>query len=262
MSRVRSLERGMAILELLAHQPRGLNMTEIAQSVGLPYATAYRLVQTLCDLGYLDFDPKGSVYTLSLRVLRWQGAVLQRLSIPRIAYGPMLELMETFQETVHLAVLDDGEVVYLETVIGSRSLSMYTQTGKRAPAHCTALGKVLLAYRSPREVQAIVERRGLTRFTPNTIGELDQLMEELERIRRQCFAIDNEEMELGVRCVASYVVNHEGRVVAAISLSAPASRIQDHGIDEIAEAVVQTCKTVSRDLGAPDAIDGGLLYGA
>lgn len=244
------MQKALSVLELLASEPRGLRITEIAKSAALPYATAHRIVSTLQDMGYIQPDYDSGRYYMGLKVLRWQAAVLQRLSLPRIAYPHMVGLMMQVKETVHIAVLDDGEVVYLNTVLSPRSLSMYTLTGKRAPAHCTALGKVLLAYLPEAEVRRIANVKGLTAFTAHTITDIEQLLSVLQRVRERGFSIDDQELEVGVRCVASHVVNHEDRTIAAVSVSAPAQRLGDDAIPVVVSALRDACRAISKELGA------------
>ncbi|HHV93067.1 MAG TPA: IclR family transcriptional regulator [Firmicutes bacterium] len=250
---INSVEKALRILDLLAEHYNGLRVSEIAQLTGVPYSTAHRLVCTLETNGYITGSPDTGRYSLSLKILGLYRALNHRMNLTQICFPYLSQLMEKYWETVHLAVYNDGEVVYLNTIVSPRSLAMYTEPGKRAPIHATALGKVLAAYLPEDQVLAVLAEKGMKRFTPNTIVSPEKFLEALQWVRTHGYAVDNEEVELGVRCVASSLINHNGNVVGAVSVSAPSARLPLEKIGEIAESVMATCDAASRALGATEA---------
>ncbi|MEP0763725.1 MAG: IclR family transcriptional regulator [Chloroflexota bacterium] len=251
--RVQSVERAFRLLELLAEADRGAGISDLAERSQLPVGTVHRLLNTLLRLGYADQDPETHKYTLGLRFMHLRGLVIQRLNLAQQAMPQMKALMHRVNETVHLAVLDEGEVVYIDRVEGLHTVGMYTQIGKRSFAHCTALGKVMLAHMPDSVWQQAVEKHGLYRRTPQTITTPEGLVKELERIRQRGFAIDDHESEQGIRCVAAPIRDYTGQVVAAVSISGPHTRIRPERDRELGELVCQTARQISASLGYLDA---------
>ncbi|NOG50719.1 MAG: IclR family transcriptional regulator [Chloroflexi bacterium] len=182
MSRpVQSVERALGILELLGNADYHLGISEIAEISDLPLSTAHRLLSTLMQLGYVEQNPETNKYTLGVRILQLRGAAIGHLTLGVHAMPVMKSLMNRVNETVHLAILNEGEVVYIERVEGLKTQGMYTRIGKRAPAHCTALGKVMLAF-TPQHVwyDDVIKRRGLKRFSATTITTEARLLDEFE----------------------------------------------------------------------------------
>ena len=174
---------------------------------------------------------------------------------------PYLErLTETAGETTHLAVLSDGQVLYVDKVETSRSLRMPSQVGRRLPAHCSSVGKALIAYLPDEAIASIAARRGLPRFTPHTITTHDELRRELVRVRELGYAVDREEIEEGLACIGAPVRDHTGEVVAGVSIAGPSSRLRPDTIEQRARQVVGVARQMSEALGCPsdrlwDAID-------
>jgi DNA-binding IclR family transcriptional regulator len=161
------------------------------------------------------------------------------------------ELTDRSGETTHLAVLNDGQVLYVDKVESPRSLRMPSQVGRRLPVHCTGVGKALIAYLPDEVLQGLVKRRGLASFTANTITALGALQAELARIRERGFAVDNEEIEEGLVCIGAAVRDQTAHVVAAISIAGPSSRLRPETIDEQAVNVVELANAMSATLGCP-----------
>lgn len=247
---VQSLERAFVILDILGNADCHLGISHIAELSKLPISTTYRLLSTLHQLGYVEKNPETNKYTLGIRLLQLRGVVIERLNLGEKAMPIMKDLMNVVNETVHLAVLNEGEIVYIERVEGLSTRGMYTRIGKRAPAHSTALGKALIAH-LPESVwyRDVVDRHGLKRFSSTTITTVDELREELEATRRRGYAIDNGETGEPVRCVAAPVRDYTGRTVAALSISGPQTRIKPNRVSELGEAVIRAVKSISRQLG-------------
>lgn len=251
MSRsVQSVERTFSILELLGNSDYHLGISELAEMSQLPLATVHRLLATLVHLGYVEQNPETNKYTLGVRILQLRGAAIGHLTLGVHAMPVMKALVSRVNETVHLAMLNEGEVVYIERVEGLQTQGMYTRIGKRAPAHCTALGKVMLAY-LPQHLwyEHVVKKHGLKRFSPTTITTEAALMDELSRIRAQGYAVDNGETGEVVRCVAAPIYDYTGAVVAAVSISGPQAQVTVSRIPELSSGVLWASQVISQKLG-------------
>lgn len=242
---VQSLERALDILEVLSKSEREMGVTEIGPMVGLANGTTHRLLATLTARGYARQVPESRKYTLGPRAITLASAARERLG--PLAQPFLRELMEVSRESANLAVLDRNSVVYLEQVPASRMVRMFTEPGNRVPPHASGTGKVLLAYEPPAAVDAILGQDGLRRYTANTITDRRRLEEELGRIREQGYAADFEELEEGVRCVAAPVFGAEGKVVAAISISGPAGRLDEERLRELIPQIKRIADEFSRD---------------
>jgi DNA-binding IclR family transcriptional regulator len=215
----------MAILETFVEGGPELTLTQISARTRLTPSTAYRLVTNLVRLGYLS--PNGrSDYRLGNSVLRLAGTVLTQLDLRRKAAPALERLRDEVKETVHLATLDDQRIIYLDKLEGLYAIGMTgSRVGKTAPVHCTALGKVMVAMGDEAQRTRIL-RSELKPQTPRSITDPDKLRSHLLKVRKQGYALDWGEYEAEVRCVAAPVRDHAGRVVAAISVSGPAQRME------------------------------------
>lgn len=245
---VRALERGLSILEALAGEP-DLSLTEVATRVNLPGSTTYRLLETLKRRRFVAHSPENGLYRVGPRAFEVGNAFVSGLRVHEAALPAMRALVAEVNETVNLAVADGRDAIYVGQVEGKQLVRMFTQIGTRTPLYCTGVGKVLLAWRSPDEIRSLLGPGPLRAYTPNTITDPERLLAELENVRTNGFALDNEEREVGVRCVAAPVRNRNGQVVAALSLSAPASRLGDDRVRELAPRVKATAHQISTWLG-------------
>lgn len=246
---VQSVERAITLLELLGQSDHHLGITDIAERSKLPIATVHRLLTTLVKLGYVEQNAESLKYTLGIRLLHLRGAVIGQVKLGVEAMPVMKMLMKRVNETVHLAVLSEGEIMYIDRVEGLQTQGMYTRIGKRAYAHCTALGKVMLAYMPDNAWHDVVARHGLPRLSPTTITTEDGLVAELVRIRQRGYAIDEGETGEKVRCIAAPIRNYRGDVIAAMSVSAPRDRLHAGRDKEISDAVLWAAQLVSERLG-------------
>ncbi len=244
-----SVQRAMDILNLFTGQSPELGTTEIAKAQGLHKSTVASLVYTLEANGYLIQNPETRKYRLGYKLVERASALLEQVEIRQVAYPFLLDLRNRWNETVNLAVLDGSEIVYVERFLGTKALGMRSEVGYRAPAHCTALGKAILACYPIAHMQAFIKQHGLAAITPKTITDPEQFCAELEKTRERGYAIDDEENEVGGRCVAVPIFDHDSVAVAAVSISAPAARLP---LDQVADAgnmVRETAKGISRNLG-------------
>ncbi len=247
---VAAVERALGILENVDGSLRGTGVSELSRRLGLGKSTVHRLCATLEHRGYLVRDPHTGRYRLSLRLFQIGSAALSELDLPRRALPALEALAAAVEETVHLAVLDGDEIVFIAKVDSPHPLRLYSQVGRRSPAHCTALGKVLLAHAAP-EVRSRILARPLRRYTATTITDPAMLERTLEDVRRRGYAVDDQEFEEGIRCVAAPVRDYTGRVVAALSVSAPAARLPRARFPALAEHVIAAAGQVSHALGHP-----------
>lgn len=248
--RIQAIERAVAILNAFSAEEPELGVTDLADRLALHKSTVHRFMVNLEAAGLVERDRHTSRYRLGLRIFELGGLVLQQMNLWEEAL-PFLEgLVRDSGETGHLAVLDGGEAVYVEKVEARRALRIPSAIGRGYPAHATSLGKVLLAHADRDAVEAIVAERGLRRYAPHTICDPEQLRAELERVRAQGYAMDNEEYEEGLRCIGAPIVGHTGHVVAAIGIGGPVTRVTPERADALAALVMKAAANLSKRMGA------------
>jgi IclR family KDG regulon transcriptional repressor len=245
---VRAVERALQILGCFddEHPERGIS--EIAQAVGLHKATAYRIVTTLVNYGYLEWIADGQKYRLGLELSNLGFKVIRRMDLRREALPYMKQYVQEWDETCDLSIFDQGRVFYIEILRGNHALTIAAAVGQRLPAHCTASGKLFLAYLPEAELDAILSRP-LNVYTDNTVTSSDELNKQFEIIRNQGYAVDYEEYEVGVCAVAAPIFNRGGNVIAAIGGPSPISRMTPERINEIAKAFKDAAKAISQRMG-------------
>jgi DNA-binding IclR family transcriptional regulator len=243
------LDRALAVLEILSQDGPDLSLAQISEKLKLHKSTAHRLTMVLERYKLIEKNSISGRYRLGLKLFELGTKAVSQLDLRERA-RPFLErvVLET-GETVHLCIMDDTEVVYLDKVEPARSVRMASSVGRRNPAYCTAVGKAMMAHLSDAEVEAIVRKQGLKPLTGNTISTLYELKAELGKIRKRGYAIDDEENEEGVRCVGCVVQDHVGEPVAAISISGPAFRVTKEKVEHLAKPVVAAAGSLSHTLG-------------
>lgn len=252
-SNVLAIEKGCNILDLLSRGKKSYSIREIALTLELPKPTVHRILSTLRNSGFVIQDPDSKDYRLGFRLVELGQTVLERIDCRKEAEPFLNNLADRVQETVHLAHLDDGQIVYLdkvERISVPTGLRMASRIGARNYAHSCALGKVLLAYAPKSKRDEIFKRKGLPRLTENTIVNLDQLQQHLKQIRSKGYTIDDEENERGIRCVAAPIRDFTGDVIAAISISGPTVRITSERVNsELVKRIISTAAEISQKLG-------------
>jgi IclR family transcriptional regulator, KDG regulon repressor len=249
VSSVQSVDRALIILEILKEQLDGLGITELANRMDLSKSTIHRLLTSLKNQGYVRQDPVSERYLLGLKLIELGSIVTQSLEIRKIASPFMKRMVDETGETSHLVVMEDGEVAYIEKIESPYTIRMYSLIGKRAPVHCTGVGKAMLAQLPEDQVRKIIDKRGLKKLTENTITTLDGLLFELKEIREKGYSRDMEEHEAGIQCVAAPVFNHVGDVIAGLSSSGPLMRMDEEKMRFCAERVVHYAREISKQLG-------------
>jgi IclR family KDG regulon transcriptional repressor len=222
---IQSVSRALELLKLFSEEP-DLSLTEISQRLSLSTSSVFRLLATLQAHGYLEQNPASRRYRLGVACLELGGTFLSQSDVRRRALPILRSLRDDCRETVHMGMLDGREVVYIEKLESLQPIgSMGSRIGARAPARCTALGKAMLAYRPEDEVRRLYPEPELPQLTPSTITDLEELIKELDRIRERGYAIDEQENELGVKCIAVPIWDHLHNARVAVSVSGPAERI-------------------------------------
>ena len=247
--KIGSVQRAIDILNLFDGQSSQLGTTEIARALRMHKSTTASLVYTLEANGYLTQNPDSRKYRLGLKIAERASVMLDQVEVRQVAHPCLEELRNQWNETVNLAILDGADIVYVERFLGSKALSMHSEVGQRAPAHSTALGKAILSCLPLIAAKTYVERYGLPKVTPRTIVEPAKFYKELEKAREQGYAVDDEENELGGRCIAVPIFDRVGEAIAAVSVSAPTARLTLSDVPQIAIQVRETAKAISRNLG-------------
>ncbi|MEY5099452.1 MAG: HTH-type transcriptional regulator YiaJ [Pseudomonadota bacterium] len=245
---VQVLERMFTLMDVLASREEAISLKEISERTGLHPSTAHRILNDLAIGRYVDRPEPGS-YRLGMRLLELGNLVKARLSVRDTAIGPMRELHKLIQQPVNLSVRQGDEIVYVERAYSERSgMQVVRAIGGRAPLHLTSTGKLFLAAEDPQRVRAYAARTGLMGNTRNSITQLAALERELQHCRQLGVARDNEELELGVRCMAAGIYDDHCKLVAGLSISAPADRLDEGWLPKLQA----TADAISHALGCPD----------
>jgi len=222
---IRSVERALSILKLFIYDESELSATEISKGLDLHRSTTFRFLTTLMSAGFIEQNPDNGKYSLGVVSLELGSAFLNHSSLRETAVEILETLRDESGETVHLAILEEHEVIYLEKLAGLHPIGlMSSRVGSRSPAYCTGLGKALLAYLPEDQLQDFLQKTDLIKHTENTITKRQVFLDELARIRTFGYAVDDEEHEMGVMCIAAPVFDHKG-IVAAISAAGPSDRM-------------------------------------
>jgi DNA-binding IclR family transcriptional regulator len=242
-----TLIKGLQIVELLAHHNQPLNLTQIAQELGLVKSNVHRLLQALTELQYVIRDNASGGYNASIKLWELGSAVLSKLDLRRHAERGMEALMEQTNETVHLSILDHYEVVYVHKVESLNPIRAYTQIGGRSPVYCVATGKALIAFQSNEHIKRVAGH--LRSQTPSTITNPARFMLEIDKIRRNGYAINQGEWREGVYGVAAPIFDSTGHAIAAIGLSGPASRFKPQKIKKFSGLLIDAALEITTSLG-------------
>jgi IclR family transcriptional regulator, KDG regulon repressor len=250
---VQAIERASSILDALGQNPQGISVRELSAQVSLPKGTTHRLLSSLAYFGYVRQNARNRNYSLGFKLVELGNRLLNQLDFRAEAKPLLADLAKRIQETVHLVVLDNNEVLYIDKVESNEntsSLRMASRVGSRTPAHSCAVGKVLLAHFSEEALGKFIKNTKLPKMTENTINDPVRLKEHLKLVRSQGYVVDDEENEKGIRCVAAPIRNEVGKVIAATSISGPAVRITRKKIQEsLKDEIIETTSKISWKLG-------------
>lgn len=246
---IQSLRRGLEILELMAAHNGEISVTEAARHLDVDRSTSSRLLATLDRRGFVTRDSDSQRYRLGSKLLVLSKVLLDTLNVAAIGHDDVRALGEITGEAAHLAILVGSDAVFVDHVDGREALTINASVGDRDPLYCTAIGRALLLGHTDAEVRALLRGVGMIAFTRKTTTSMARLIECLGASRAQGYTFDDEERHAGVQCIAAPVHDHTGRVVAAIGISAPTSRVVRAGTDALAVAVVAASRNVSLKLG-------------
>jgi IclR family KDG regulon transcriptional repressor len=247
-ARLSSVANAVRLTKAFSEQEFEMGISALATRLGLAKSTVHRLASTLVEYDILEQNRESGKYRLGLALFELGTLVRRKMDTASESRAQMYQLVQSTGETVQLAVLDHLSVLYIRILESRQAVRMSSIAGSRAPAHCTSVGKVLLAHQPAEVVKQIIDS-GLPRYTEHTITSPDLLMEELASVRMKGYAIDDEEIEVGLRCVAAPVRNHSGSVIAAISVAAPVQRMSKKNLQTTVPTVTAAAESISRRLG-------------
>jgi len=248
-SHVQSLARALRLLETLAGAEREMTLTELSEILEWPKSTVHGVLTTLRDFRFVDQSPPNGRYRLGVRLFEYGQKAARNWGIREIAMPAMRKLNAQFGEMVQLATEDAGEVFYLDKIDSTHIIRIVSDIGARLPMHCSGLGKALLAFRPYSEARSILMRNGMRRMTSRTITEPALMEDELNKIRIQGYASDNQEIMEGLCCVAAPIRDKEGVVKYAVSVSGLAERLTGPYMEQIKDAVIAAANEISQNMG-------------
>ncbi len=241
---VQVIERMFTLIDVLASREEAISLKEISEKAGLHPSTAHRILNDLATGRFVD-RPQSGTYRLGMRLLELGNLVKGRLNVRDAALSPMRELHKQIQQPVNLSMRQGDEIIYVERAYSERSgMQVVRAIGGRAPLHLTSVGKLFLAADDPQRIRAYATRTGLQGHTKNSITSLDHLERELAKVRQYGQASDNEELELGVRCMAAGIYDDQAKLVAGLSISAPSGRLEDEWLPKLKETARQISETL------------------
>jgi len=251
-TRIQSLDRALDVLETIA-TANGLTLSEIAERLQQSPATVYRILTTFAAREMLEMDSASQEWFVGSASFRAGSAFLRRTGVVERARPVMRELMQETGETANLGVENNGQVLFLSQVETPENIRAFFPPGAQSPMHASGIGKALLAYSEPERIERYIASAPLTRFTENTIHKKSALLTELQRIRANKYAFDNEEKNIGMRCIAAPILNGFGEVVAGISISGPSARLSLDRIPAVGAIVTRCATELSTTLGYTSA---------
>jgi len=246
---VQSIERALSLLEALEDSRGEVGIAELSKRVRLHVSTVHRILATLVARGYARQSPETGRYALGAKALHLAESYLGQMDLRRVVRPVLERLSQKTGETANLVILDRREALYLDKVESPQSLRIFSRIGRRAPLHCTAVGKILLAFRPKAQVDALLGRGPFERLARHTTTSATQVRRELEKVRDQGFALDREECEEGACCIAVPIRNAQGDVEAALGISAPTTRLTPRRMEELIPIMLRTGREVSAQLG-------------
>jgi DNA-binding IclR family transcriptional regulator len=246
---VPAVERAVIILQLLAQEPNGLTISQITQRLTVPKSTVFTILTTLKQYRLVERVEETGQFRLGMELFTLGSTVVERLNVRSAAYPTLKRLAQSTGMAVHLGIMDQGEVVYIEKIEDQGPIKISSAVGRRMGIYCTALGKAMLAQLSEAELQLFFRGRDLLQRTPNTLTSLEALRADLARTRERGYAFDDEENELSIRCLGAPIFNHRREVACAISLSGPRNRISTENINALAQQVIEAASEISQNLG-------------
>ncbi|MED3881561.1 IclR family transcriptional regulator [Priestia megaterium] len=246
---IQSVDRALRILDLFDEHTTELKITDISDQIGLHKSTVHSLLKTLQQRGYINQNLENGKYGLGMKLFERGNYVIQSLDIRKLAKKYLMDLSAKTGQTTHLVILDGKEGTYIDKVEGPMAVILYSRIGKRIPLHCSAVGKALIAFKEKDEIKKILAEYAYTQQTEFTITNEIEFLQELEKVQSQGYAVDNQENEPGVRCIAAPIRNHENKVIAAISLSTLIAGVDDIQLGIFVQQLKQAASELSEQMG-------------
>ena len=245
----KSVAKTLQIIEALSQSNAPMRLHDIALSVEMPDSTVLRMISSLMEFGYIYQDVDSNKYFLTLKFAKIGAIVSSRNNLRDISHPRLVELSGKCNEAACIAIEENNQIIYIDITDGPDGmLKVMNYIGKQAPMHCTGVGKCILLNYNEQQIDELIQKKGLQRYTPNTLTTKKALLDELELVRNKGFAVDNQECELGARCVASGIRDYSGRIIAAISVSGPVTRMTHEYLESISDIVVRTANEISASL--------------
>jgi DNA-binding IclR family transcriptional regulator len=245
---IQSIARAAALIEHLAGDGKNTGITAIASHVGLHKSTCFGILHTLQELGYVVQNKATGRYNLGAKIFTLGQAYLTNLDLRGLAAPYLATLSAESLETVHLVIREGLHAVYIDKIEAPHAITISSQVGQRARMHCTGVGKVILAHFTPEEQQAVLGQ-ALDRYTEHTLTDRNALASHLAEIKEKGLSIDNEEIEIGLCCIAAPIFSNSGAVTAAISISGPKTRLTEDRFESLSESLRKATEAISRQLG-------------
>lgn len=246
---IQSVERALRILDLFDEHETELRITEISERMQLHKSTIHSLLKTLQEQKYIDQNPENGKYRLGMKLVERGNFVVSTIDIRQAAKEYLHDLSRKTGQTTHLGILDGQEGVYIDKVVGDKAVIRYSRIGKRIPLHTSAIGKVLLAFQEPKEIQRILQGYVYTVHTERTLRSEAEFLDELEKVNQQGFAVDNLENEQSVRCIAVPIRNYENTILAAISMSTLITEVNDEKLNDFINLLKKAGLELSKKFG-------------
>ncbi|WP_409419450.1 IclR family transcriptional regulator [Marinomonas sp. RS-M-Aa-14] len=245
-----SLDKALSLLQEVCVTPVPLRFAELVEKTDLPKATAHRTLTSLTEKGLIRFDEATQLYHPGYGLLELAHQAWSKIDVRDIAADQMKLLWNETGETIHLAVLDRGDVIYIDKLESQKSLRLFSAVGKKGPAYCTGVGKAMMAFLSEEQLAAAIKEQSFIKHTDTTLINEDMLRQDLIKIRDSKISLDLEEHEEGIQCAASVILNHRNEPIAALSITAPKFRVDDARFQHFQALVKDACKKVSIRMGA------------
>ncbi|MBN1226302.1 MAG: IclR family transcriptional regulator [Deltaproteobacteria bacterium] len=249
-SYIGSLAKGMDVLSLVVHSKTVLGITEISRVLNLSIGSVQRVTNTLQKLGYLRKDENKQGYVLGYKAWGLGLSIIKDIDLKRVAHPYLQELSQEIGETVNLAILDGWDIVYVDRIKTEQIININLSIGSRLPVYCTSMGKSLLAFLPDNEISKILDAIDIKPITPNTITDKSRLLEELQQVRQRGFSLNDRELEIGLRSVAAPVRDESKRVIAAVNIAVPSTRITLEELStDLANKAVNVARIISEGMG-------------
>jgi IclR family transcriptional regulator, KDG regulon repressor len=247
--RIQVIDRAAQILDCFGFDHQELSVSEIGAKTALHRSTAHRILMALEYNDLIQQNPDNGKYRLGIKLFRLGHQAVSHLDLREICRPFLARIMNETKETVHLAVLDENQVLYLDKVEGPHALRMPSRVGRHIPTYCTSLGKAMLSCLDEQEVKGILGKQPFTAYTANTVRNVEQLLADVRAVHKRGYAVDNEEIEIGLRCVGAPIRDHTGAMVGAISAAAPSARLAEKKIPRVGRLVMAVAEEISEQLG-------------